>query len=74
MTVENFAFRDYHAIEMPDAYEMEFLKSWSEENTEENFNFIVKYTLTRQWFQKLHTFEVRKTTLQQQVAADLQRV
>lgn len=44
--VENYAFRDYHAIEMPDSYELEFLK-WSEENTEENFNFIVKYSLSR---------------------------
>jgi hypothetical protein len=47
--VENYAFRNYHTIEMPDNYELELLK-WSEENTEENFNFIVKYSLTRQWF------------------------
>lgn len=49
LAVEDIAFREHHAIEMPDAYELEFIK-WSEENTEANFNSIVRYTTRREWF------------------------
>ena len=47
--VEDIAFRTHHAIGMPDAYELEFIK-WTEENTESNFNFIVRYSQTREFF------------------------
>jgi hypothetical protein len=63
LAVEDIAFREHHAIEMPDVYELEFIK-WSEDNTESNFNYIVRYGTTRLWFQKLYTYEIRGQQLQ----------
>ena len=58
----DFAFRSYHKIEMPDAYEQQFIR-WAADDTEDQFNFNVKYSLNRKWFENLFTYEVRGKTL-----------
>lgn len=61
--VEDYAFRNRHAIEMPDLYEYEFISNWMNAETADNFNLLVKFSVNTEWIEKFWTHNVRNTKL-----------